>query len=48
MLFINLDRFGVSCLVLEISAAEISVFSQIYGINVVLIAPKNRAVRSFK
>ena len=28
-LFINLDSFGVSCLVLEISAVEISAFSQI-------------------
>ena len=29
LLFINLDSFGVSCLVLEKSAVEISTFSQI-------------------
>ena len=29
VLFINLDSFGVRCLVLEISAVEISVFSLI-------------------
>ena len=29
VLFINLDSFGVSCLVLEISAVEISALSQI-------------------
>ena len=28
-IFINLDSFGVSCLVLEISAVEISAFSLI-------------------
>ena len=29
VLFINLDRFGVSCLFLEISTIEMSAFSQI-------------------
>ena len=34
-LFINLDSFGLSCLVLEISAAEI--FSNIMGLILVLV-----------
>ena len=31
--FVNLDSFGVICLVLEILAVEISAFSQIMGVN---------------
>ena len=43
-LIINLDSFGVSCLVLEISAVEIRLFSNIIGLNGaldVLTAPRN-------
>ena len=46
MLFVSLDSFVVSCLVLEISAVEICLFSNIMGLNgalnVVLTAKKKK------
>ena len=48
VLFITLDSFGVSCRVLEISAVEISAFSNIIGVNGALNLVLTTQINTFK